>query len=68
MIFEKYTVSFEGELFEIWIDGAGLDMTAGDEFHEFYCEVVETYSSIGLEKAIEEAGGVIIMSSKKVAI
>ena len=69
-------VIYTGFEFEVIVDGAGLDIIAKGETpiselnvdgagHELFMAVVDNYSSMGLESALDNAGAII--NAKKVA-
>lgn len=63
-------VIYTGFDFEVVVDGAGLDIIAtgrtshnelceGGAGHELFMAIVDEYSSIGLESALENAGAIL---------
>jgi hypothetical protein len=72
----EYTVNYNGKMFIVWRDGAGLDMMATADTtpqdlmdgagHDLFMNLVDIYNVIGLESALEKIGAVIIMVKESV--
>jgi hypothetical protein len=72
MIHQSEIATYKGLIFEVVVDGAGLDMIATDEAsladikqmegsisHELFCKVFDFGYSKGLKLALEHAGASI---------